>query len=723
MTQWIYSQYTPINVGSNPDDGSGDSIRAAFQKVDLNFANVSLFLSNVNPITGNSIVTANIINGNSVVTTTISGTAATFNNIVANTATISGITNLGIVTTSGNINVGAPLVPTVAGIDIGSAAQPFGNLYVTTTVSTSQVTQSTDAGLLLIHANIQVSDVQDIGIFANVSNDYSNIPHYAFFGHQFTSNNFVYKITTTDATLGNSVIYNGVYGNAQFGSQFLSNTTVSTNATTGALIVAGGAGINGNLYVGGNIYSNSSQVLTLGSKGIGNIWNGYGSLFVGNTVFAASTPSTTTSTGAVVISSGGLGVGGNINVGGNIAAMAFNGPYYGAIQTAAQPNITSLGSLPYLSVGSASIGSLGVSSLTVTGVATFPGGVTTPTLNASAGVNTNTLNVSGGAIIGTTLNVTGEVIAGSVTATVGVGSGQLQAVGGGGSAWYNTMIRNDGANCYLLSSNVATTQGGATNAVWNTHRPFNWNLSTGAVVIAGSGEGTLIGGILTVAGIANVPNIVSTNGGSGGSSAVTIINSNSFGGAGNAGMVTLTNSGHGSKFIRLNSSAGLEVVNSAYTSVIFGISDNGTVTTNGGIDKLSTATGSVGVAASVAPAAGQVLTATSATTATWQSPVVNQVLVDASPVTWNGASGSSAVLTIIYAGTTIANPINMVIGTYVLTLIQDATGSRTVTWGTAWKFPGGVKPVLSTAANAVDLLTFFCDGAGVMYGSYLRGMA
>jgi hypothetical protein len=45
-----------------------------------------------------------------------------------------------------------------------------------------------------------------------------------------------------------------------------------------------------------------------------------------------------------------------------------------------------------------------------------------------------------------------------------------------------------------------------------------------------------------------------------------------------------------------------------------------TVTATGGVDKLTNATGVVSVAASAAPSSGQVLTATSSTVATWQTP-------------------------------------------------------------------------------------------------------
>jgi hypothetical protein len=53
-------------------------------------------------------------------------------------------------------------------------------------------------------------------------------------------------------------------------------------------------------------------------------------------------------------------------------------------------------------------------------------------------------------------------------------------------------------------------------------------------------------------------------------------------------------------------------------------------------------------------------------------------------------------------------------------LRQDATGSRTVTWGSV-KWPGGVVPTLSTAAGAIDVLTFLCSN-GQWFG-FVAGIA
>ena len=48
---------------------------------------------------------------------------------------------------------------------------------------------------------------------------------------------------------------------------------------------------------------------------------------------------------------------------------------------------------------------------------------------------------------------------------------------------------------------------------------------------------------------------------------------------------------------------------------------------------------------------------------------------------------------------------------FVLRLVQDGTGSRTVTWFNTIKWTDGTEPSLSTDANAVDLFGFICTGS------------
>ena len=54
--------------------------------------------------------------------------------------------------------------------------------------------------------------------------------------------------------------------------------------------------------------------------------------------------------------------------------------------------------------------------------------------------------------------------------------------------------------------------------------------------------------------------------------------------------------------------------------------------------------------------------------------------------------------------------------TYVLLLKQDGTGSWAVSWTADFLWAGGTAPTLGTAASAINLLSFYCDGT-YMYGN------
>lgn len=92
-------------------------------------------------------------------------------------------------------------------------------------------------------------------------------------------------------------------------------------------------------------------------------------------------------------------------------------------------------------------------------------------------------------------------------------------------------------------------------------------------------------------------------------------------------------------------------------------------------------------------------------------------LTSGATIAWDVRAKQSAILT-LGTNATLSNPTNMVAGTtYMLVVIQDGTGSRTLGYGTAYKWPGGAAPVLSTAAGSRDVLTFIYDG------TYMLGVA
>jgi len=102
-------------------------------------------------------------------------------------------------------------------------------------------------------------------------------------------------------------------------------------------------------------------------------------------------------------------------------------------------------------------------------------------------------------------------------------------------------------------------------------------------------------------------------------------------------------------------------------------------------------------------------------------PDPTTTLTDAATVNWNMNNGTVATLT-LGGNRTMAAPTNLSVRTFILKVIQDGTGSRTITWNGVFKWASGVAPVLSTAAGATDIISFFCDGTN-LYGSYIRGAA
>ena len=79
---------------------------------------------------------------------------------------------------------------------------------------------------------------------------------------------------------------------------------------------------------------------------------------------------------------------------------------------------------------------------------------------------------------------------------------------------------------------------------------------------------------------------------------------------------------------------------------------------------------------------------------------------------WDSGNVQTMELT---ANTAIANPSNIEVGaTYIIILKQDSTGSRTVTWGTQYKFPAATAPTLTTGANKADVITLVAYSSTVL---------
>jgi hypothetical protein len=98
------------------------------------------------------------------------------------------------------------------------------------------------------------------------------------------------------------------------------------------------------------------------------------------------------------------------------------------------------------------------------------------------------------------------------------------------------------------------------------------------------------------------------------------------------------------------------------------------------------------------------------------------VLTSGSTVNTNLADSNNFSLTLA-TNATLANPTNIVAGqSGVITITQDATGSRTLAYGSNWKFAGATAPTLTTTADAVDVLVYYVESSSRITASLINNV-
>lgn len=81
-------------------------------------------------------------------------------------------------------------------------------------------------------------------------------------------------------------------------------------------------------------------------------------------------------------------------------------------------------------------------------------------------------------------------------------------------------------------------------------------------------------------------------------------------------------------------------------------------------------------------------------------------LTDAATITPDFGANQNFTVT-LGGNRTLANPTNIVVGqTGSIFVVQDGTGSRTLSFGAYYDFAGGTAPTISTTANAVDRIDY-----------------
>jgi hypothetical protein len=290
-------------------------------------------------------------------------------------------------------------------------------------------------------------------------------------------------LTTTSVFTGNVVSVTSDGTNYVVISEDGSILTATTGSFSGDVTINGGSATvsitAGTVNIAPTLSSNINNI-AIGSSTRAS--GAFTTLTANNAVtFTANTSSSSTSTGSLVVT-GGIGATGNINSGGNVSATNLTG----TLQTAAQTNITSVGTLTGLTVnGVASLNGRTTVKDTINADTSYPLGVQNGSqqiwwLRAQTTSNKFSLHLNG----------TGDLVTVDTGGNVGIGtlspSGKLHVTGPGNTTGGNIHMGNNTDAAAKWSYLTGAHYNGATNPTGISLIGGYSDSSRNAVVIGGS---------------------------------------------------------------------------------------------------------------------------------------------------------------------------------------------------------------------------------------------
>ena len=191
------------------------------------------------------------------------------------TLTASGVTTLTNSTDSTSTGTGALQV--TGGVGILGNLWVGGNLYVANIIGRVSSTITVQDPLLYLSSNSATYNY-DIGIFSNFVGGPAGVSAHTGFARDYSANQW--KLFSNVKPLpGGTVSWADpglIFDSLKAGDIIAANTTASTSTATGALQVAGGAGIAGNLNAG-NVTTSMTTGTVMGN--VGNFNNIYGTFY------------------------------------------------------------------------------------------------------------------------------------------------------------------------------------------------------------------------------------------------------------------------------------------------------------------------------------------------------------------------------------------------------------------------------------------------------------
>jgi len=189
----------------------------------------------------------------------LAGGAYIGNNLVIGaTASSTGTTASNSIYTAGGVGIAQDLT-------VGGSVVISGNLTVagTQTVVNSVVTAIQDPvidlGGGLSNTALTVDDGYNKGLAIHYFDTADKVTALV---RNNTSGNMSLRTDINSVASNSDLVNSGVWGTLDLGSITINDSTAATNETTGALQVAGGAGIQGALYVGATSYVLGAEILT-----------------------------------------------------------------------------------------------------------------------------------------------------------------------------------------------------------------------------------------------------------------------------------------------------------------------------------------------------------------------------------------------------------------------------------------------------------------------------